>query len=156
MSNKLQPAVLGGVLIGVLSALPYVGACCCLWVIAGGVMTTYLLQERITTPVSAGDASIAGLLAGVIGAVISTLLSHVIALATGATMTEAVDTFLSRGGNLPPEMVAALEKYVNGLKDQETITEKLFETGRLAHIDVCEIRYQRAEAEIWLNAEKAR
>jgi hypothetical protein len=109
MSSKLQPALLGGVLIGVLSSLPYVGACCCLWVIVGGVMTTYLLQERITTPVNAGDASVAGLLAGVIGAVISTVLTHLIALATGTTMTDAVDSFLSRG-NVPPEMAGALER----------------------------------------------
>jgi hypothetical protein len=109
MSSKLQPALLGGVLIGVLSALPYVGACCCLWVIVGGVMTTYLLQERITTPVTAGDASVAGLLAGVVGAVVSTVLTNLVALATGATMTDAVDSFLSRG-NMPPEVVGALER----------------------------------------------
>ena len=48
MGQKLQPAVLGGLLIGVLSALPFVSMCCCLWVIAGGVLTTYLLQERLT------------------------------------------------------------------------------------------------------------
>ena len=33
---KLQPALFGGLFIGVLSALPLVsvGNCCCLWVIA--------------------------------------------------------------------------------------------------------------------------
>jgi hypothetical protein len=41
--QKLQPAVLGGLLIGVRSALPFVSMCCCLWVIAGDVLTTCLL-----------------------------------------------------------------------------------------------------------------
>ena len=36
---KLQPALYGGLFIGVLSALPLIniGNCCCLWVIGGGV-----------------------------------------------------------------------------------------------------------------------
>ena len=43
MPSKLQPALLGGLLIGVLSALPFVSVlngCCCLWVILGGVLTS--------------------------------------------------------------------------------------------------------------------
>ena len=109
MSEKLQPALLGGVLIGVLSALPFVGACCCLWVIVGGVLTTYLLQERITTPVSAGDATVAGLLAGVFGAFISTLVGQLVTLFRGGTMSDAVNSLLARG-ELPPEMTGALER----------------------------------------------
>ena len=109
MSEKLQPALLGGILIGVLSALPFVGACCCLWVIAGGVLTTYLLQERINTPVGAGEASIAGLLAGVVGAFVSTMVAQLVAFARGTTMVDAVNSLLSRG-ELPPEMAGALER----------------------------------------------
>jgi hypothetical protein len=109
MPQKLQPALLGGLLIGVLSALPFVGTCCCLWVIAGGVLTTYLLQERSTSPVTAGDASLAGLLAGVFGALISTLLAQMIALAQGTTATDAINELLGRG-ELPPQMTGALER----------------------------------------------
>ncbi len=35
--------------MGVLSALPFINilnACCCLWVVTGGVVAAYLLQER--------------------------------------------------------------------------------------------------------------
>ena len=38
-SARLQPALLGGIFIGVMSALPIINAgncCCCLWVLAGG------------------------------------------------------------------------------------------------------------------------
>jgi len=45
-SSKLQPALLGGTFLGILSALPIVSAanlCCCLWVVAGGVLAAYLL-----------------------------------------------------------------------------------------------------------------
>ena len=41
--TRYQPALLGGLFIGVLSALPVVNTanlCCCLWVIVGGVLTS--------------------------------------------------------------------------------------------------------------------
>jgi len=109
MSEKVQPVLLGGLLIGVLSALPFVGTCCCLWVIAGGLLTTYLLQERTAAPVTAGDASVAGLFAGITGAFISTVVSQLIALARGATASDAINELLGRG-ELPPEMAGALER----------------------------------------------
>ena len=46
--SRFQPALLGGVVIGVLSGLPFVNignCCCCLWVVAGGVLTVYLQQQ---------------------------------------------------------------------------------------------------------------
>ena len=109
MSSKLQPALLGGLLIGVLTALPYVSACCCLWVLAGGVLTTYLLQERSRTAVDTGDAVVAGLLAGLIGAVVSTVLGQLFALVSGMSMADSISTMLGRG-DLPPELTGALEK----------------------------------------------
>ena len=50
-SSKLQPALYGGLLLGVLSALPIIslGNCaCCLWVLAGGAMAAYLLLLTLT------------------------------------------------------------------------------------------------------------
>lgn len=59
--------------MGVLSALPLVSAgnvCCCLWVVAGGLLSTYLLQQNRADAISAADGAIVGLLAGVIGTVV--------------------------------------------------------------------------------------
>jgi hypothetical protein len=109
MGPKLQPALLGGLLIGVLSALPFVSMCCCLWVIAGGVLATYLLQERLTTPVTAGDATVVGLLAGIFGAILSTVLSQLLALARGVDVTDAINEMIGQG-RLPPELTGALEQ----------------------------------------------
>ena len=109
MGPKLQPALLGGLLIGVLSALPFVSMCCCLWVIAGGVLTTYLLQERMTSPVTAGDATVAGLFAAFVGAVLSTVLSQLLALARGLNFADAINDLIGQG-RLPPEMTGALEQ----------------------------------------------
>jgi hypothetical protein len=111
MSGRLQPAFFGGLFIGVLSALPFVSnlnACCCLWVIVGGVLTSYLLQERTAAPITAGDGAVAGLIAGAVGALIMSVLGAVIALFGGMSMAGAIDQMLSRG-DLPPQIAEALE-----------------------------------------------
>ncbi len=67
---KTQPALLGGVAIGVLSALPVINIanCCCAWILFGGALAAYLMQQNHPEPVDAGDGAIVGLLAGVVGA----------------------------------------------------------------------------------------
>ena len=58
--------------MGVLSALPLVAAgnCCCLWVISGGAIAAYLLQQNQTAPLTPADGALVGLLAGLIGAIV--------------------------------------------------------------------------------------
>ncbi len=71
--SKHQPALLGGLFIGVLSSLPVVSAanlCCCLWVVAGGVLVVYLQQQNTPGPVATGDAALGGVMAGAIGGVL--------------------------------------------------------------------------------------
>jgi hypothetical protein len=106
MSSKLQPAFWGGLFIGVLSALPFVSAlnaCCCLWVIAGGVLMSYLLQERSVAPITAGDGAVGGLIAGGIGAVLASVLGVLFALMQGITGPDSLDQ-LTQAGDLPPEL----------------------------------------------------
>lgn len=110
MSSRLQPAFWGGLFIGVLSALPFIGnlnTCCCLWVVVGGALTSYLLQERTSMPITAGDGAIAGLLAGAIGAVVSSVLTPMMALVTGVSMREQIERAIS-AGDLPPQVADAL------------------------------------------------
>jgi hypothetical protein len=70
---KLQPALLGGLFAGVLSALPFVNManCCCLWMIAGGVIAAYVMQINHPLPVTIGTAATVGFLAGLIGAIVT-------------------------------------------------------------------------------------
>jgi hypothetical protein len=45
----MLPALLGGLFIGVLSSLPYIkggNVCCCLWVISGGMLAAWLMQQN--------------------------------------------------------------------------------------------------------------
>ena len=93
MNNKLKPALIGGVFIGVLSVIPFVSAanlCCCLWAIVGGLLATYLYVKNSPTPASAGDGAVLGVIAGAVGAVISFVLGIPIALAMGPVMRNMV------------------------------------------------------------------
>ena len=84
MNDKLVPALLGGALIGILSAifsaipLPFVGLCCCLWAIGGGVLATMMFVKKSPTPVSIGEGAMMGAMAGLIGGVIYFVLANII------------------------------------------------------------------------------
>ena len=97
MNNKLKPALIGGIFIGVLSVIPFVSAanlCCCLWAILGGMLATYLYVKNSPTPASAGDGAVVGVIAGAIGALISVILGVPIAIAMGPVMQNMIVNLL--------------------------------------------------------------
>jgi hypothetical protein len=98
--------------MGTLSALPLVNAgnaCCCLWVISGGVVAAYLLQQNQPEPISTGDGAIAGLLAGLCGAVVSFVLSIPITILVGPVERRLILRLLDAGGGLSPESRTIIE-----------------------------------------------
>jgi hypothetical protein len=104
-SNKLlQPALLGGLLLGALSALPVISIgnlCCCLWVISGGVLAAYLLQSNTPEPITTGDGAIVGLLAGVFGAVVQIIISIPVRLLMGPFQAAMMQRLLENP-DMPP------------------------------------------------------
>ena len=116
--SKLQPALLGGVAIGVLTALPVVNIvnlCCCAWVIFGGALAAYVMQQNHPAPVSAGDGAVVGLMAGAIGAVVGSLLSIPIAMALGPMQSQILERVLEGARDLPPEAQSILEQMRGGM-----------------------------------------
>ena len=96
MNNKLKPALLGGLVVGFLSAIhsliPVVSLCCCIWSIAGGVLAAFLYIKSSSVPVKLGDGAIVGALAGVVGGIIYIVIYLPFALFWGmATMQEQLD-----------------------------------------------------------------
>jgi hypothetical protein len=108
---KLQPALFGGLFIGVLSALPIIniGNCCCLWVIGGGVLATYLMQQNHAYPIAAADGALVGLLAGLLGGVLGTLLSIPIEMVMGPFQKQFMERILSSRQDIPEETRRLLE-----------------------------------------------
>ena len=114
---KLQPALLAGVAIGVLSALPVVNmvnACCCAWVLFGGGLAAYLMQQNHPEPITTGDGAVVGLLAGLFGAVVGTLLSIPLTLMMGPFQGQMVERVLESARDMPPEARRILESMRGG------------------------------------------
>src|SRR3954469_12447268 len=112
---KLQPALFGGLFIGVLSALPLINFanCCCLWVIGGGVLAAYLLQQNYPYPMTAADGALVGLIAGLFGGILGTLLSVPIEMAMGPIQQRLLERLILSNPDLSPEMRTTFENMAN-------------------------------------------
>lgn len=97
--NKLKPAVLGGLVVGILSAIPFVNYCCCLWAIGGGLLAGMLYIKASPVRVTTGDGAVLGALAGVVGGAIYLVLAIPIALLWGAAAME--QAFRNSGVQMP-------------------------------------------------------
>lgn len=95
MNNKLKPALLGGLIVGILSAIPFINYCCCIWSIGGGALAAFLYIKGSPIPVKMGDGAMVGGLAGVVGAVIYLVLGLPIAILFGMA---AMEEQLTRSG----------------------------------------------------------
>jgi len=92
MNNKLKPALLGGLIVGFLSAIhsliPFISMCCCIWSIIGGVLAAFLYIKGSSVPVKLGDGAIVGALAGVVGGIIFVVIYVPISLVWGMAMMQ--------------------------------------------------------------------
>lgn len=106
-TSRAQPVLIGGLVMGVLSALPLVSAanlCCCLWVTSGGLVAAYLLQQGETAPITYGDGALVGLQAGLAGAVVYLILSIPITLLLLPFEHEMLARVFARLDRMPPEL----------------------------------------------------
>jgi hypothetical protein len=106
--NKLKPAIIGGAIVGILSAIPFVNwanICCCLWAVLGGVIASYLYIKASPTPVSAGEGATLGALAGIVGAVIYIIIGIPLAILVGTTMNGAFIALVERTNPDQAEMM---------------------------------------------------
>ncbi len=111
MSSRSQAILIGGVFIGVLSALPVVSLanCCCLWVAGGGIVAAYLRQQGQSHALPVGEGALVGCLAGVCGAVVHTMVSLPIMLFM-APMQEQLAEMLRGNADVPPEVAEMIEQ----------------------------------------------
>jgi Family of unknown function (DUF5518) len=105
--NKLKPALLGGLITGILSVIPFVSSCCCIWAAVGGLLAGFMYIKSSPVPVSTGDGAMVGALTGVVGSVIYLIIGLPLALVmgTGAQIEEA---FRRSGVEFPLTGIAAV------------------------------------------------
>lgn len=109
--NKLKPALLGGLVVGLLSAIPFVNYCCCLWGIGGGGLAGFLFIKESPARVKPGDGAVIGALAGLIGALIYLIIGVPLAYFIGGAQME--ETFARSGIEIP--FTGPLLFFVSGL-----------------------------------------
>ncbi len=110
MNNKLKPAIIGGVVIGLLSIIPIVNLgniCCCLWAILGGLLATYLYVKASPLPASPGDGAILGAIAGAVGGVIVIILGIPISIVAGGITRELFIRLMESVNPSQAEMIRA-------------------------------------------------
>ena len=113
---RTQPALLGGLVIGVLSALPVINLanCCCAWILFGGALAAYLMQQNHPEPIQIGDGAIAGLLAGVVGAFAWLIVSIPISAVMAPLQSEMAQRMLRNASDMAPELRSLLESMQGG------------------------------------------
>jgi hypothetical protein len=100
--SKLRSAVLGGLIIGAISVIPglnLLNCCCCAGILLGGAMSVYLYRQEFTNempPMESSDALVLGIVAGIIGAIITTSLAAMITLVLGPVETEMMRNFMEK------------------------------------------------------------
>ena len=112
--GKHTPALLGGLFIGVLSSLPVVGACCCLWAVCGGMLVSYLQQQNRPDPIETADAVLGGVFAGLIGAVIASIVPVVMVSLTGGSFEELIQRGLAENNEIPEEWRRRMSEFMSG------------------------------------------
>lgn len=79
MSNQrpgmFVPALVGGAVAGILSGVPILNCLCCLWIIGGALLASYLLAKDSPVALTAGDGAIVGIFTGIIAAVVDAFIS---------------------------------------------------------------------------------
>jgi hypothetical protein len=101
-TSYAQPALIGGLVVGVLSALPIVSIgnlCCCLWIVSGGVVAAYVFQMNSAEPMTPADGALAGLLAGLVGAGVHLILSIPIDMVMGPFERSMAQRIMDMTGN---------------------------------------------------------
>ena len=105
--RMLMPAVIGGVASGILTAIPFVSCFCCLWIIGGGFLAAYLLLKETPEGLTAGDGAIVGVFAGIIGAIVDTVVS--IPFDAMMRNSEFMQAILDRVNEYAQDLPAGLE-----------------------------------------------
>jgi hypothetical protein len=108
--GMLKPALMGGVVLGVLSVLPIIGyfnCVCCAWVIGGGLLAAHLYVKASPAPVTLGRGVALGSVTGLIGSLVYILFSiplYLMVIKSGANLADLARQNMERWIKVMPEM----------------------------------------------------
>jgi hypothetical protein len=109
--NLTKPALLAGIVLAVLSALPILSCCCFLWLIGGGVLAAYLLRSEYPGEITPNLGARLGLLTALLGSlfwqILDIPLSFIDSRAEGLRRLEQI---IRASENIPAESLQVLER----------------------------------------------
>ena len=120
--DKFVPALYGGIVMGVISAIPflnYVNCLCCAGYLLGGFLGVYFYQKALTKEMDVMTSSNAmgvGALSGLFGAIVSSILSGLLLLAIGNSISETILQRMRLSGafeQMPPDQAALVEQVLS-------------------------------------------
>lgn len=91
MNERTKAALIGGAVAGILSAIPIVNNCCCLWAIGGGILAIFMYTKGTRAAMTPGDGAMLGVVAGGIAAAIYLVIGlPILVLFGAASMTSSM------------------------------------------------------------------
>jgi len=114
--SLLKAALLGGILAGVVSSVPYLSLLCCLWVMGGGAFAAWTLVSDSGGGAGLGRCAAAGFLSGLFGGALCAPLSGLVNRlvygpeALEAQVEQAIAMVGSGGDALAPEQIESFAR----------------------------------------------
>lgn len=118
-NKMMKPALIGGVLLGILSALPIIGlfnCFCCAWVIGGGILAAHRYVKDSPIAVTLGRGALLGLFTGFLGSIVFAIFSIPLNYLTsngGISIMEQIRERMNAMPNVPPETRALFDSLSN-------------------------------------------
>ena len=133
--NKWRSALIGGVVIGLVSGIPVislVNCCCCAGILGGGVFTYYLYRNEHVegmVPLESSDALILGIMAGVVGAFVQAVIHGFMILLFAGVQQELMRNImggiidrLERSGGFPSDAIDQMRDQIErSLRESNTM-----------------------------------
>jgi hypothetical protein len=121
--SKLQPALVGGLIVGLGSSIPLLEAanlCCCFWSLAGGAVAARMLVTRSPLfKVTSGEGAVVGLLAGLVGAGINLIISVPLKVLTWSSSLQSSQSMFDSFDD--PAMRALGAQAINMMQDHPVL-----------------------------------
>src|SRR5437879_2909907 len=107
--SLIKPAIIAGVILGVLSVIPILSAanCCCLWLLAGGALAAQIHIKDSSLPITSSNGAAVGALAGFVGSIIYTIITITsVVVRTSGDPQKVADMILAgmKGQEIPPAL----------------------------------------------------
>ena len=75
--GMIKPALIGGAILGLLSAVPILNLLCCGWALVGGAIAARVYIKDSPLPITSGNGAALGALSGFVGSVFFTIVATI-------------------------------------------------------------------------------